>query len=130
MKIMAMLSFIFLPRHTGSFTTFLPRYTRYLSTLKDVGPTAEYAVDGPREFKRIQGTGGLKRLPVVEPANELANRARKRALAVKEDWNIKNARQRARKLAAVQVDTVTKEMSVPIREMLDAYKYQWRSLHP
>lgn len=101
----------FCVRGSGSFTS-LPRYSRrYLSTLKDVGHTAETAVDGPRSFKRIQSTGGLKRLPVVTPANELANRAKKRAFAVKEDWNVKNTRLRARKLAAVQVDTVTKEMS-------------------
>jgi hypothetical protein len=130
MKIVAMLAALSLTiRGTQPFTKF-HRTHRYLSTLNEVGQTAESAVDGPRAFKRIQSTGGLRRLPVVTPALELANRAKKRAFAVKEDWNIKNGRQRARKHAAVRVDTATKEMSVPIRQMLEAYQYQWRSLHP
>ena len=60
---------------------------------------------------RLSNTGGLRQLPFITPANELASRARKRAYLVKPDKTIKNARQQARKVGAMKLDTLTKEIA-------------------
>ena len=49
---------------------------------------------------------------------------------MKADKDIKNARLQSRKLAAVKLDTVTKELSVPLRQMGDGYRKVLRGLHP
>jgi len=43
---------------------------------------------------------------------------------VKVDKEIKNARQQARKHAAMRLDCMTKELSVPLREMVEGYRQQ------
>ena len=79
---------------------------------------------------RLSNTGGLRQLPFITPANELASRARKRAYLVKPDKTIKNARQQARKVGAMKLDTLTKEISVPLRDVVEGYRRQLRRLHP
>lgn len=79
---------------------------------------------------RLPNTGGLRELPFITPANELASRARKRAYLVKPDKTIKNARQQARKVGAMKLDTLTKEISVPLRDVVEGYRRQLRRLHP
>lgn len=44
--------------------------------------------------------------------------------------SIKNARQRARKTGAMKLDTLTKEISVPLRLVVEGYRRQLRRLHP
>jgi hypothetical protein len=46
------------------------------------------------------------------------------ASRVKADKEIKNARQQARKHAAMRLDCMTKELSVPLREMVEGYRQQ------
>jgi len=80
--------------------------------------------------QRLTSTGGLKELPFVVPSHELVSRARKLAFKVREDTTIKNSRQRARKVAALKIDTLTKELSVPLRSLVEGYRRQLRRLHP
>jgi len=77
-----------------------------------------------------QNTGGLRRLPVVKSPTELINKARKVAFQTKADVNEKNARNRARKHGAETMDGLTKALCVPLRDVVDGYKYELRRLHP
>jgi nucleolar GTP-binding protein len=49
---------------------------------------------------------------------------------VKADTSVKNARQRARKFGAMKLDTLTKEISVPLRGVVEGFQRQLRRLHP
>ncbi len=76
-------------------------------------------------------TGGLKNLPVTPPANELLNRGLRLAKWLKIDEDkVKNQRMRARKLGALQLDTLTKAISKPLKDTLKAYEYELAVLHP
>jgi len=76
-------------------------------------------------------TGGLRRLPVVKSPTEIINRTRKMAYQqVREDANEKNARTRARKYGAETMDAVTKGLCVPLRDVVNGYKYELKRLHP
>ncbi len=77
-----------------------------------------------------KNTGGLRRLPVVKAPNELINRAIKTTKReCKADTAIKNARNRARKQATVALDTLTKELCTPLRDVVNGYKYEFNQLH-
>lgn len=81
--------------------------------------------------ERLQTTGGLKKLPMARPANEIVSSARRKSWQeVKPDTSVKNARQRARKYGAMQLDMLTKELGVPLRDIVQGYKRQLRILHP
>ncbi len=92
----------------------------------------------PKQKQKQQGqnkktnvnTGGLRRLPVVKSPAEIINKARKVALKTAGDKNIKNARNRARKEGAETMDAVTKALCVPLRDVVNGYKYELRRLHP
>lgn len=88
------------------------------------------STDNKRSPKKQQNTGGLRRLPVVKPANELIAKARKFVWAVKPDTSIKNARNRARKHGAERIDAVSKALCLPLRDCVDGYKRELRRLHP
>lgn len=47
-----------------------------------------------------------------------------------DEEKIKNQRQRARKLGALKLDTLTKSISKPLRDVLKAYDYELAVLHP
>jgi nucleolar GTP-binding protein len=78
----------------------------------------------------ISNTGGLRRLPVVKPANELAARARKMIYRVTPDSTVKNIRNRAKKHGSEKMDALTKALCLPLRDCVDGYKRELRRLHP
>ncbi len=80
--------------------------------------------------KSSTNTGGLRRLPVVKSTTELINKARKVAFQTRADSNVKNARNRARKHGAETMDAITKALCVPLRDVVNGYKYELRRLHP
>jgi nucleolar GTP-binding protein len=80
--------------------------------------------------RKVSDTGGLRRLPVVKSTTELINKARKVAFQTKPDTNLKNARNRARKEGAETMDAITKALCVPLRDVVNGYKYELRRLHP
>jgi len=80
--------------------------------------------------KKKQQTGGLRRLPVVKSPTELINKARKVAFKTTGDKKVKNARNRARKEGAETMDAITKALCVPLRDVVNGYKYELRNLHP
>jgi nucleolar GTP-binding protein len=89
------------------------------------------ASEPPRsQKKKSSNTGGLRRLPVVKAPNELVARARKTAYKVKADSNIKNARNRARKHGAETLNAMTQALCIPLRDLVNGYKTEWRRLHP
>ena len=80
--------------------------------------------------KKVKNTGGLRRLPVVKAPIELINKAIKIAKRdCKADTSIKNARNRARKHATITLDTLTKELCIPLRDVVNGYKYEISQLH-
>jgi nucleolar GTP-binding protein len=85
----------------------------------------------PARTKTIASkTGGLRRLPVVRPPGELLDKARKVPRTVKADSGIKNARNRARKHGAETLTALTQALCLPLRDMVNGYKSEWRRLHP
>lgn len=78
-----------------------------------------------------QNTGGLRKLPVVKPANELIAKAKKIVYSVTPDTSIKgNARVRARKHGVERIDALSKALCLPLRDCVDGYKRELRRLHP
>lgn len=75
-------------------------------------------------------TGGLRRLPVVKAPAELLSKARKIALRVKPDQEIKNAKNRAHKHGAESLNALTQALCLPLRDIVAGYKSEWRRLHP
>lgn len=75
-------------------------------------------------------TGGLRRLPVVKPADELAAKARKIVYRVIPDKNVKNGRNRAKKHGSESMDALTKALCLPLRDCVDGYKRELGRLHP
>lgn len=80
--------------------------------------------------KKKNNTGGLRRLPVVKAPKELLDKARKVPLRVKADTEVKNARNRARKHGAESLNALTQSLCIPLRDIVDGYKREWRRLHP
>jgi nucleolar GTP-binding protein len=80
--------------------------------------------------KPLSNTGGLRRLPVVKSPKELMDKARKVPLRVKTDANVKNIRNRARKHGAESLNALTQALCVPLRDVVNGYKREWRRLHP
>jgi len=69
-------------------------------------------------------------LPVVKSPTELMDKARKVPLRVKTDMNVKNIRNRARKHGAESLNAMTQALCIPLRDIVDGYKREWRRLHP
>eukprot|EP00934_Nitzschia_sp_Nitz4_P007223 Nitzschia sp. Nitz4//scaffold76_size158648//14244//15796//NITZ4_002529-RA/size158648-augustus-gene-0.124-mRNA-1//1//CDS//3329557794//7213//frame0 len=74
--------------------------------------------------------GGLRRLPIVKSPMELLDTARKEHSRVKADTSIPNARKRARKHGTERLNAVTEALCLPIRDVVNGYKREWRHLHP
>ena len=75
-------------------------------------------------------TGGLRRLPVVKPPNELVSRARKEANRIRPDRDVKNIRNRARKHGAETLNALSQALCIPLRDTVNGYKSELRRLHP
>lgn len=75
-------------------------------------------------------TGGLRRLPVVKPPQELVNRARKVAHKTRPDKEVKNIRNRARKHGAESLNALSQALCIPLRDTVSGYKSELRRLHP
>jgi len=84
---------------------------------------------GPKR-KKVFEMGAMQRLPRVYPGHELLSRAIKRTSRVPEDLNIRNSRARGRKWAAEKIMFMSKELSKPVGEVLDGFRYVMRRLCP
>lgn len=80
--------------------------------------------------QKLSNTGGLRRLPVVKAPKELMDKARKVPLRVKNDMTVKNVRNRARKHGAESLNAMTQALCIPLRDIVNGYKQEWRRLHP
>ena len=80
--------------------------------------------------QKLSNTGGLRRLPVVKSPKELMDKARKVPLRVKNDVTVKNVRNRARKHGAESLNAMTQALCIPLRDIVNGYKREWRRLHP
>lgn len=80
--------------------------------------------------KPASNTGGLRRLPVVKSPEELINKAKRVALSVKADKDVKNVRNRARKHGAETLNAYMQALCIPLRDTVKGYKSEWRRLHP
>jgi nucleolar GTP-binding protein len=77
-----------------------------------------------------RNTGGLRRLPVVNPPNELVSRARKQAYRIRPDVTLKNTRLRARKHATESITALQQALCIPLRDLVQGYQSEWKRLHP
>jgi len=85
---------------------------------------------GNRSVKS-SNTGGLRRLPVVKPYNEMVFTARREAKRDSApDKKVANAKNRARKEATMRLDALTKSLCRPLRVTVDGYRRELRRLHP
>jgi len=75
-------------------------------------------------------TGGLRRLPVVKSPIELSNKAEKVASWTKVDEKVKNVRNRARKHGTETLNTLTQQLCVPLRDIVNGYRRELKRLHP
>ncbi|OEU08716.1 NOG1-domain-containing protein [Fragilariopsis cylindrus CCMP1102] len=75
-------------------------------------------------------TGGLRRLPVVKSPIELSNKAEKVASWTKVDDNVKNVRNRARKHGTETLNTLTQQLCIPLRDIVNGYRRELKRLHP
>ncbi|CAM9322874.1 unnamed protein product, partial [Phaeothamnion confervicola] len=98
-------------------------------------PQQEQSPEAERQRRRpararLTATGGLKGLPVATPAVELLAQATRKSMRIKQDMEIKNARNRARKWVAERMDTLGQEVSKPLRFIIQRYQRQLPILHP
>lgn len=80
--------------------------------------------------KKTSNTGGLRRLPMVKPPADLISSARKSLYKVKVDSEMKNIRLRIRKYGSETINTLMIALCVPLRDIVDGYKREWKRLHP
>lgn len=80
--------------------------------------------------KKTSNTGGLRRLPMVKPPVDLISSARKSLYKVKVDSEMKNIRLRIRKYGSETINTLMIALCVPLRDIVDGYKREWKRLHP
>ncbi|KAJ1478853.1 hypothetical protein T484DRAFT_1816458 [Baffinella frigidus] len=78
--------------------------------------------------KRRMDLGGLRQLPRVYPAEETINKAINQCMYVKEDLEVRNSRNRARKWAAERANELSKYLTKPLGETLDGYDKVLRRL--
>lgn len=117
----------FLPR-----TAIRPSATRFFTS---ASPSLLSSSPSPSSrsrptFSQNKKTGGLRRLPVVKPPNELISRATKQATFIRPDATVKNARLRARKHAAERLNALQQTLCIPLRDIVNGYKVEWKKLHP
>lgn len=82
-----------------------------------------------RSSQQTEVTGAFARLPVVPVSTEIIESALKRAGKVGPNKKIKNEAQKARSRAAQQMDTLTKEIAVPLGQYIKGFPPLQR-LHP
>eukprot|EP00640_Fibrocapsa_japonica_P003902 CAMPEP_0113935228 /NCGR_PEP_ID=MMETSP1339-20121228/2413_1 /TAXON_ID=94617 /ORGANISM="Fibrocapsa japonica" /LENGTH=367 /DNA_ID=CAMNT_0000937299 /DNA_START=278 /DNA_END=1381 /DNA_ORIENTATION=+ /assembly_acc=CAM_ASM_000762 len=75
-------------------------------------------------------TGGLRGLPPPPSSKRIIESAKKAAYQIKWDKEEKNQRKAARKFAAQRLDTMGKEISKPLSDLLKEYKRTMTTLHP
>ena len=105
----------------------LPSLTRLSSTT-----SSNQGEASPKSKSKQQqpNTGGLRRLPVVKRPNELMDKARKVPNRIRPDEKMKNIRNRARKQGAEKLNAFSQALCLPLREIVDGYKREFRRLHP
>ena len=85
----------------------------------------------PPKSSTIIPTGAFKvRLPDVFVSKTHFKRALRKLKPIKSDTSIKNFRNQKRKFAATSMDALMKGLTVPISDILKAYKSTMASLHP
>jgi nucleolar GTP-binding protein len=67
---------------------------------------------------------------MVKPPADLISNARKSLYQVKKDTEMKNIRLRIRKYGAETINTFMIALCVPLRDIVDGYKREWKRLHP
>lgn len=107
----------------------LPLTVNGLTSLAAIAPVSSDEVIR-RNNALTRNTGGLRRLPVVKAPNELIDRARKDAYRVKTDKELKNTRNRAKKHGAETLNALSQGLCLPLRDLVNGYKSEWRRLHP
>eukprot|EP00200_Dunaliella_tertiolecta_P002390 CAMPEP_0202338654 /NCGR_PEP_ID=MMETSP1126-20121109/842_1 /ASSEMBLY_ACC=CAM_ASM_000457 /TAXON_ID=3047 /ORGANISM="Dunaliella tertiolecta, Strain CCMP1320" /LENGTH=494 /DNA_ID=CAMNT_0048929073 /DNA_START=348 /DNA_END=1832 /DNA_ORIENTATION=+ len=83
----------------------------------------------PSQGARVRRLGALQGLPVVAPSNESLSSALKRASKVAYSSSIKNEAEKERNRAARQMDTLMKELSVPLSNYVKKFPDPSK-LHP
>lgn len=89
-------------------------------------PMALHAAGGGPKKK----TGAFKAMSETFPGPTHYKRALRALKVVKPDINIKNVRNKERKLTAVSMDALMKALTVPISELLTLYTSTLKTLHP
>ncbi|GKY99965.1 hypothetical protein MPSEU_000950100 [Mayamaea pseudoterrestris] len=117
----------FIPQTTQASRRIRAFHRQVLFSTKPATPSAPNRTN---QTAKPRNTGGLRRLPVVNPPNELISRARKQAYRVKPDANLKNARLRARKHATESIITLQQSLCLPLRDLVQGYQSEWKKLHP
>ena len=86
----------------------------------------------PRARLRLvsSNTGGLRKLPVVRQPKELVARAMREARKIQPDPDVGNIRNRARKHGAETLNKLMNELCLPLRDVVNGYKSEWRRFHP
>lgn len=72
----------------------------------------------------------IRNWPEVYPAPTHFKRALRSLKHVSVDTSIKNIRNKERKYAAQQLDTLMKALTVPITQLITLYQFGFRTLHP
>ena len=117
-------------RQTRSLTTMMAAAAANTNSRNETPGQEKKRKHNHKKIDTNNNTGGLRRLPVVKSPIELVNKAtRTTKRDCREDTTIKNARNRARKHATVTLDTLTKELCVPLRDVVKGYKYEISHLH-
>lgn len=107
------------------------------SQMKMMSSTQSHLQQQQKKEKQIRSkvtsanTGGLRRLPVVKPYNEIISTAIRQSKGESiPDKKISNAKNRARKEATMRLDALTKNLCRPLRGTVDGYRRELRRLHP
>ena len=120
-------------KNSYSYSTSNKKSTQNIKTQKSNKTTSNNNNNKNNKRKSSSSssdTGGLRRLPVVKAPIELINKATKTIRReCRADPTIKNARNRARKHATITLDTLTKELCIPLRDVVKGYKYEISKLH-
>ncbi|KAJ4762888.1 Nucleolar GTP-binding protein 1 [Rhynchospora pubera] len=107
-----------------------------------LSPTGKIVKDGgkrstavlshsPKEEKVLnnQGVGAFQKLPMVMPAIDILSSAQRKARNVSPTKGIANIAKRERNKAAKQLDTLMKELAVPLRTYIENFPNK-KYLHP
>ncbi|KAG7363426.1 GTPase [Nitzschia inconspicua] len=121
------------PSSTTINRLFTPSSTtlNLLSSSSDAAASEVTRSNFSTSTKLSPNTGGLRKLPVVKSPVELLNRAEKTPKRlVKNDTTIKNIRARSQKHGAEYLNALTQALCIPLRDIVDGYRREFRRLHP